>query len=587
MTAQSFIHGALSALWILGLYGAAPVLKKTRAYEVVDRLGDAIILGVLIPLGLATVNLLYPFTCWLALVICVVVATLRSFRVGSAAATNAPSARSAPLLLVAVLAGIAWPQLIRPLLDGDSASYHLPIAAAWIHAHSIWTTDATYWWYPPASEAFASALLETGGPYAVGWSGFAVLLLLGFRLRRWASQEAAVPQWLADALAAAVVTVGPIAIQGGTMQNDVWLAAFVIETLWSMKISRNDDALRSIIVLSLIKPYGFVLALIVAAAARARLVVWVCAAAPIALWAAHDAILWNAATVPALIGSTSNQFQTSILSHGIPAIGLFARVMLGWSPFGFVAFCTAAAGAVLARRRDLTLGLVAFASAALFLVMPLAYADYHAQLATGGSLRFCSPAIALGALLLCRYIIRAPVASAALLWASAIFGLIQIAILYSTDLASTSAFAVIVGAVLLVALSNKWQRSWPALMGFGAAVVLAYALADKDPSAYFAGGWQVYGRTTDVYAWIARNRPSAVAGLGLRLGAVNQLSPDTRTVHLTDVSACATARRNGLLLIAIAQDDRSRRFNADRLNAARHCGSVLFDDGIAVVVGPR
>ena len=89
-----------------------------------------------------------------------------------------------PYVLIAALVVVAWPQLVRPLLDGDSLSYHLPNAASWVQAHSLWTTATRYWWYPPASELFASGLYAVASPFALPWCGFGALALLGFRFVR-------------------------------------------------------------------------------------------------------------------------------------------------------------------------------------------------------------------------------------------------------------------------------------------------------------------------------------------------------------------------------------------------------------------
>ena len=136
------------ALWLLGLYGAAPALRTSARYETADRLRDALVLGIAIPLALGFVHALYPLTCWLALAASLIAAYLRRVPDETPAAASA----APPYLLAAALAIVAWPPLMRPLLEGDSTSYHLPNAAAWLQAHSLWTEATRYWWYPPASE---------------------------------------------------------------------------------------------------------------------------------------------------------------------------------------------------------------------------------------------------------------------------------------------------------------------------------------------------------------------------------------------------------------------------------------------------
>jgi hypothetical protein len=72
----------------------------------------------------------------------------------------------------------------------------------------------------------------------------------------------------------------------------------------------------------------------------------------------------------------------------------------------------------------------------------------------------------------------------------------------------------------------------------------------------------------------------------LRLGAVNVLAPETRTLDLPDATPCAQARKEGALLVAVAQSDRSPASNAQRLSAARACGNPLYADAGGVAVAP-
>ena len=216
---------------------------------------NALVLGVAIPLLLGCVNLLYPAACWLMRAACVAAAA-RWHR------DSAPAAGGVvPYVTIAALALVAWPQLMRPLLDGDSLSYHLPNAASWVQSHGIWTTATRYWWYPPASELFASGIYATGGPFALAWAGFGALALVGLRVAAWARTEFAAPAWLADALAAAIVTAMPLALQA-SLQNDVWLAAFWLETLWLLR--RPASGWAALAICALMKPDGWIFAVVAA-----------------------------------------------------------------------------------------------------------------------------------------------------------------------------------------------------------------------------------------------------------------------------------------------------------------------------------
>ncbi|MGC1381844.1 MAG: hypothetical protein WA814_12575, partial [Candidatus Baltobacteraceae bacterium] len=325
------MSGLLAALWLLGLFAAAPALRTGERYAFPDRLRDALVLGVAIPFALALVHALYPVACWLALALCLTVAYRRHGARPERESRGAP-----PYLLIAALALVAWPQLMRPLLEGDSLSYHLPNAAAWVQSHSLWTTATRYWWYPPASELFASGVYAVSGAFGLPWCGLVALALLGFRVFAWSRERFGAPPLLADALAAATITAYPLAIQAGTLQNDVWLAAFWLESLWA--IGRDDGAaMRAIAVTALTKPQGWIFAAIALIVTRAKPKIWLAAAAAVTLWALHDALLWRYAILPPAGTAYGSTFASSILAHGGTGLALFARVAATTSPFALLA----------------------------------------------------------------------------------------------------------------------------------------------------------------------------------------------------------------------------------------------------------
>ena len=573
------MSGLTAALWLLGLYAAAPVLRSDARYAFADRIRDALILGVAIPLGLGLVHALYPSACWIVLIVAIAAAAWRD-RARSATTTLGAGARP-PYLLVGGLALVAWPQLIRPLLEGDSLSYHLPNAAAWVQAHSIWTTATRYWWYPPASEIFASALYATSGPFALPWAGFGALLLLGLRVNLWARAASASPL-LADALAAATVTAYPVAIQAGTLQNDVWLAAFFLESLWLLRASSNAS-IRTLAVTALIKPQGWMLAALALIAMRGRRNAWLAAGAAFGLWMLHDAILWQRAVVAPATTMYGSLAGSSILAHGLPALLLLGRVTLVASPFALAAIFTALAGPLVARR-DGT-GWAACVAALLVVALPFGYATSVAQLATGASLRLAIPAIAAGAALLARPARRAVFAATVLLVASTVFGCSQVIATFWNDAPTRTALAVAPLAAAIVWWAHASQRRWPVTVGFAAAALAAGLLATRYTVDFYADAFRIGNRTTGVYAWLAAHRPPAVGAWGLALGTVNVLAPLTRTIELPERGACARAQREHVLLVAVSENDRTAEFNAARLRAARGCGRTAYDDGLAVVSG--
>jgi hypothetical protein len=576
------VTGFLAAFWLLGLYLAAPALRTGVRYEFADRLRDALILGIAIPFALGLVHALYPFACWLALALCMVIAYGRRFA-GDVASRHSRS--PVPYVLIGALIAVAWPGLMRPLLEGDSLSYHLPNAASWVQAHSLWSTATRYWWYPPASELFATGLYAVGGPFALPWGGLAALMLLGFRIAGWARALLAGPLF-ADALAAATVTAYPLAIQAGTLQNDVWLAAFWLESLWLLRGSgAGAGAARALAVTALIKPQGWTLAAIALFAGKARRKLWLATLGALAIWLVHDAILWTHAIVAPATTEYGSVFGSTILAHGWRALEILVRIAAVTSPFALVALFAALAGPLTAKR-EAVLRWAPFAAALLFFVLPFGYESTVAQLATGASLRFAAPAIAAGAVLLAILAQRAAAFATTLFLASTLFGVGYILAIFWNDAPTRAAPAVALVAIGAVWSACAMRRGWPIAVVLIAIAAAANFLAGSHPVDFYADALRVNGRSTRFYAWIQANHPTAVGGLGLALGAVNVLSPHTRTVELPDVAPCALAREQHVLLAAIAQNDRAAQFNAARLRVARECGTVRYDDGVAVVVSP-
>lgn len=574
------MSGLLAALWLIGLFAAAPALRANKNYGVADRLRDGLILGVAIPFGLGAVHLLYAAACWAALFAIAVVAYVRSTATGPSRDGDPP-----PYLLVGALAAVAWPQLIRPLLDGDSLSYHLPNAAAWVQAHSLWTTATHYWWYPPASELFASGLYLVATPFALPWSGAGALALLGFRIFNWSRTRVAISPLAADALAAATVTAFPLAIQGGTLQNDVWLAAFWLETLYWLTTEPWNAALaRSASVTVLLKPQGFLLTALALALGKAPRRVWLGAGGAFAAWVAHDALLWRRAGVASPFGA-AGYWASTILAHGLPAIETFVRVALAASPFALLAFAAAFVAPLIERKRR-ALGWAAFAAASLFFVLPFGYATAVAQLATGASLRFAAPAIATGAVILARPARRVSTLATILLVASTLFGIGAVLAIFWNDGSTHLAVPVALLAAGIAAIASRSRARWLWPAATVAAIAVATHLAARHPLDYYSDALRVGSSPPGIYRWIASQRPRAIGGWGVRLGVINVLSPSTRTVDLADDSPCSGAARDGALLAAVAQADLAPADNARRLTVARDCGTTLYSDASGVVVKP-
>lgn len=564
---------ALAALWLLGLWIAAPLLRG-RVYRVADRLRDTLALGVAIPFVLGLAHALYPLALWLTLAACAVAGILRTRQTGDRAQPPEP----VPYLTIAALALIAWPALVRPLLDGDSLAYHLPNAAAWANAHSLWTTNTLYWWYPPGSELFASGLFSVSGPFAVGWSGTLALALLGLRAADFARERLDATPLFADAAAAALVTIPPLALQGGTLQNDVWLAAFLLETL----VTASGAASA---VTMLLKPYGAALGVVGLVSKQAEWLQWLPAAAALGLWILHDELLRTGATVPISAVLVPHVWTTGIAANGFGAFVLFVRTLAALSPLALAAFFAALASPFFGKQRPV-FAFAACASALWYLVMPFAFNNPLDQLANGASLRFAAPAIAFGVLAIVSLTRRSQPLFAALFAASAAAGALHVTAIFWNDATTRPAIAV---AALLVGIAFAGARTKQPMLipvALALAVVLASQLAARNPVAYLADAYARGDARTGLFAWVASHQPARAVTFGLRGGAVTLLAPRSIVTDFYDgEEPCAAARAARGVLIWMSEADRPA-LDAPRREAVTRCGAVLYQDPLAVVAQP-
>lgn len=568
------IGAVLAALWMLGLWAAAPLLRGGP--RVADRLRDALTIGVAIPFVLAFLHLFYAPFCWLVLAACIAGAVIRRRR-------ERGFREPVPFVLLAALALIAWPAIVRPPLDGDTLSYHLPNAALWAHTHSLWVTQTRYWWYPPGSELFASALYLVSTPFAVGWAGLSAIALLGFRLYAWAREGAMVPVRLADALAAATVCILPLALQAGTLQNDVWLAAFFIEILWSAPVD-EAAAMRTAALCTLVKPDGWIFALVALLCSGARPRAWIAACVVFALWIVHDVALAQGAFISPASTAFAHVLRSTMIAHPLATLSAGLGAMVRDTPLGLLLVLVALASPRLARGTPLAFA--GIAAVAVALVMPFGFADTHAQLATGASLRYFAPAMAAGALILAPYTGRLAKLSLALLLLAVLGEWLRLLGIFRSDLpAMVGVVAAIIVPIIVAYARRAGARSLLA-GATGVAIFCTALVASRHTVDFYTDALTVYGHRTGVYAWIARKRPPRIAGWGLWGGTVAVLSPQTLAVDVPDEHACSHARAAAAILVAVAETTRSVEANAARLTAARQCGKLLYLDGFAVAVRP-
>lgn len=572
--------GLLGAAWFAGLWIAAPLLGN--AGGLADRLRNALIAGICIPFALGILGCLHPAACWVALcLLCV----LRLALVPLAFRTEEPDGGGAGTIALAIaFAGVAfaaWPALVRPPMDGDTLSYHLPNAAAWAHAGSVWNTDTRYWWYPGGSELFAAAMIAAGALPVVGAAGSAAVALLVARIVVW-QLEAGVPSVVAGLVGAATATAHVVAVQSGNLENDAWLAAFVLEIVWLGTRRDTRGTTLAAAAGGLVKPFGAVLAAIAALFARPRPAALL-AMLPLAAWIVRDLALAPQATIPIASTAFPNLAQTTIASHGFAGLSTLATALRADGPWTLAL----AAGAFAAPFAGLgtSLALTAPASAVLFLLLPFGFANAQPQLATGASLRYLLPGLACGAVALAPLAKRFPVPvllfAAFAVWS----GTQRIADAFRND-ASTHGVSLVAFFVLVAVLGAG--RLWPPLraplLGACAAVLLSIAgvRAAGHPLGYLDDWLAGPGRTTRVFDAISVLRPPAIVTVGVGSGAIAIAAPQTRIVDGLDGNERDQATRAGAWLLIELGDPR----RAAVARAAARAGTVRYADATALLVEP-
>jgi hypothetical protein len=132
---------------------------------------------------------------------------------------------------------------------------------------------------------FAADMLLIGGPGSLPISGLVASLLLGFRFIEFGRRFDVSP-WQSGALSAAFVSLPIAALQAGTLQNDVWLSAWLVEVVWS-GLNDNEAIYRTVATCTLMKPIGFVLAAFASMLFGSSLAILL-SFIPVAAWALRD-----------------------------------------------------------------------------------------------------------------------------------------------------------------------------------------------------------------------------------------------------------------------------------------------------------
>ncbi len=568
---QSIASGALGALWLIGLWLGAPLLLRP-ARTATLRVAAALALGCAVPLVLGLCDLLYGWSLWMALAAIVASRYVRDARTPSDSAQ--PPAKPWDLVAAfAVLLALAWPVAVRPVLDGDTLIYHLPNAASWAVHHGVWTTGTRYWWYPPASELFASALFLIGGAGVVGLSGLfpAVLRLLVFRSA--AVRHGAHPL-VGTSVACALLATPVASVQIVSLQNDLWLTALFLCGITEFYLPAAGT-------LALTKPNGIVFAIVVALTwlkDRAQTIEALCVALPaVGVWAIRDFVLLRGAIVPPASTWMPGTLATSIAAHFPHALVVLAAASwhsgIPWTVF----LALDAASIVLARNAFLRWA--AIAATVVFLVVPFGYESTTPQLATGASLRFALPVAALGGLWLSSLGRRsgAFVVSAASI--ATLYGIGTVwSVFYNDGTTRSTPFVLAVATLFLAACLRIASPVWRRARAGTLFVVLIAAAADRSrshPGDYVADAYGRGGVPAGGFAFAAASGADPVVTLGLPAGGLVTLKPALDVYDGLDSGTCTQARKLRALILASAQ----RARDVD-------CGRVLYRDAASVVIDP-
>jgi hypothetical protein len=562
---RAVVSGLLGAIWLLGLWYAAPLVQPVRTHA--RQAAATMALGCFIPLALGAFGLLYEWSLWVGLGAVVAARAILSRR-GRIQPRPTESASWDLLVGFGVLLALAWPIAVRPTIDGDTLIYHLPNAASWVAHHSIWTTGTRYWWYPPASEIFAAGLLATGGVDVVGWAGMlpGVLLLLTVRA---VARRQGMPAIAGTLLACALLATPVAAVQLVSLQNDLWLTALFLFAL-------SEYAAPAIGMLALTKPYGFHYAIVAGLTCRERRPVTsilTVALVPAGVWVLRDLILLPHAIVPVGTSAGEANVRTTIAAHLPHSLVVLAAA--SWHAGVIWTLCFVAGIAAIAFSRDVRLRWAALAATVIFAFVPTAFEGGTVQqLATGASLRFGLPVAAAGLAWILSLQRRAVAVAAAAAGIGTAIGIGAQWQLFYND-ATTRDAPLVVGVALLSGaaswlLRDSRLRAAAQVLPCIVLGMLAGGLAGSHPADYIAD------RYGGAFAFVASEKIVRVVTLGLPAGAATTVDPNVDAYDGLDTGACAEARRLNAVVVASAEKLRSL-----------DCGRILYRDGATAVVDPR
>lgn len=447
-----------------------------------------------------------------------------------------------PIIVVLVN---AWPNLVRPLLDGDSLSYHLPNAATWVQSHTIWISTTRYWWYPGGSELFASGVFGIAGAYAIGICGTMASTMLVTRIYQFAIREG-VHGFYAASLAAAVAAIHLVQLQEADLGNDIWLAAFVLEILWCLRYEK-DALLRTALYTSLIKPVGFIFTLFTLLLSRIPTRTLALSVLAILFWLARDVVLAIHPVILPWAGSFPEIWTTTIAWHGVSGLFTLFNAIARDGALTVIAFVVLIVAFINGRDRVFKSCAIVFAL--LFFVEPFGFNSFGPLLANGSSLRFALPALILGVIANLATFRRLAKSICIPLWILTIWNCLSYRGVFAGDSTTNSVFFVLILSVVIAFIQKRELRAGAASLAAMGCISYAGRMAASHPAGYYDDQLVRNGVRSDIIAWVQREKPKSVVGVLLPLGEIAVVSPATYFVDGVDDDSCSLARRTSSLVL--------------------------------------
>jgi hypothetical protein len=391
------------------------------------------------------------------------------------------------------------------------------------------------------------------------------------------ARNAHAPAYAAASIAIALVCTPVAALEVGTLQNDLWLAAFFVE------IVAADRSPYSLAVCALLKPFGWIEALVAACAARVPPRAVLVGFVPLAFWAIRDEALLLHGKALGVVAPP--YFSSTIAENVMVALPQLAHGIAMVTPQSFLWLTVLVAGLFVRPRRYAIAGVAALV---IYAFLPLAYRSGAINyVLDASSFRFALPALACAALVAAHFARRAPAATAIAGYAAAVWSVWSVLAIFWNDAYTRWAIVAAALGIAAAAAVVRTRGASTAMAALAIAIVASWAACSR--AAGFYSDWmrEGSGKPTGVFAWIAAHKPAAVVAENVRTGAILMMSPGTRAYDVAASQGCAQARRSDALLMVGSNEDLGRAQLARAVAGARTCGNTLYEDGAAVIVQPR